>query len=292
MSPRLMTRALVGTMMLLALFSGCKNTPPGPGTGSGAGHRAIDTSLPPATNAKAMQEEVSRVSSQVWAVAAGVRDVDSRLVFTFWAEPGALTLTGYRSDDRGGKRGRQPSEDSTRRRVIEKLASAMLTPGCELTLTLRRAESTWEVESSTFIQSHRPLGVRTLPVRQGLLGSGQTSATMAAGVRELLSSVQVPAEGSAYVDLEVVMRQGRAVSWNVSNRRALREGRGGTPRPVAPRLSQEAADVILLYAQGAGQRTVHLGLRLSHQKNEQTADGWVEETRVEAREGVASHLPQ
>ncbi|MFP2926462.1 hypothetical protein ACLESO_14825 [Pyxidicoccus sp. 3LG] len=279
MSPRPMARALAGLVLLLALTPGCASMPEGTG-GSGSGGDVIDPGVPSPTDSKAVRAEVAQVASHVWGVAESVRDVQSRLVFTFWAEPGALTLTGYRSEDRGGRRGKPANADSTRSQVEAALSMAMQAPARELTLTLRRGESSWEVEHSTFIQSFRPVGARTRPSGHGILSAAPTFSAVSKGMQGLLAGVHVPADGSVYVDLDVGMRNGRVVSWNVVNRRVLREGRGGTPRPVSTRVSHEVANVILLYAQGVGNRTLHLGLRLSQARNE-PADGWVEETRVE-----------
>ncbi|MFP2906520.1 hypothetical protein ACLESD_15930 [Pyxidicoccus sp. 3LFB2] len=160
------------------------------------------------------------------------------------------------------------------------LATAMQGSTGELQLTLRRGEASWEVEPNASFHTVRPTGARTSAGRQGVFVLGQ-STTVAAGLQQLLRSVEVPADGTVWVDLNVRLHNGRVVDWKLEQWRPIRAGRGGKPRPVAPQVAREAADVVVLYAPGMGSRTVHLGLRLSHRDNEPAASGWVEETRVD-----------
>jgi hypothetical protein len=272
-----MTRALPGAVLLLTLTLGCANTPMGTG---GSGQEGMDPGQPAATDPKAASVEAGQVAEHVWAVASGVHDVGSRLVFTFWSERGALTMTGYEAVQRGGRRGKPVNANSTQRAVVLALATAMQGNTGELQLTLRRGDTSWEVEPNASFHTVRPTEARTAPGRQGVFVLGQ-STTVSAGLQQLLKSVEVPADGTVWVDLNVRLRNGRVVDWKLEQWRPIRAGRGGKPRPVSAQVASEAANVVVLYAPGMGSRTVHLGLRLSHRDNEQAASGWVEETRVE-----------
>jgi hypothetical protein len=272
-------RFLACAVLLLTLTSGCASTPPGTG-GSGTGD--LDLGQPPLLNTKAGREEATQVAARVWAVASGVRDVDSELKFTFWSEQGALTLLGYVAENRGGRQGKPANDsESTQRRVTDALVAAMKHPGREVSLTLRRSESGWRVESTDFVQSFRPTGARTLPGRQGALSSEQTADDVAAAVRELLKSVQVPADGTVSVDFNARVRNGRMVGVELASSHVILSGKGGNARAVSPEVATEVARLILLYTPCTGQRVVHLGARLSHRGNAAVASGGVEETRVD-----------
>ncbi|MFP2906519.1 hypothetical protein ACLESD_15925 [Pyxidicoccus sp. 3LFB2] len=101
-----LTWARSGAVLLLALTVGCANTPLGTG-GSGLGGQ--DPEVPAASDPKALRVEAAQVAEHVWAVASDVRDVGSRLVFTFWSERGALTLTGYQPLSAAGAGGSRPT---------------------------------------------------------------------------------------------------------------------------------------------------------------------------------------
>ncbi|MBZ4419152.1 hypothetical protein K8638_22005 [Myxococcus sp. RHST-1-4] len=290
-----MARALPGAVLLLALVTGCASTPPGTG-GSGAGD--LDPERPPHIDTQAGREEAARVAARVWALASSVRDMDSQLRFTFWSEQGALTLVGFVAENRGGRQGK-PATDAagTQSKVTAALVAAMKHPAREVSLTLRRSESSWQVDSSDFIQSFRPTGARTLPLRQGALSPRQTSDDIAAGIRELLGAVQVPTDGTVGVDLEARVRNGRMVGLELTRSHVIRSGRGHTLRQVSPHVATEVANLLLLYAPCTRERSIHLGLRLSHRGNATAASGGVEETRVDLAattedEGVALRLPQ
>ena len=238
---------------------------------------------PQLLNTTAGRAEAAQVAARVWAVASTVRDVDSELKFTFWSEQGALTLLNFVAENRGGRQGKPaPDAESTQSRVTAALVAAMKGSGREVSLTLRRKDSEWRVESTDFVQSFRPTGARTLPGRQGALSPRQSADDVTAAVRELLKSVQVPSDGTVSVDLEARVRNGRMVGLSLTRTHVILSGRGDKPRAVSPNVAAEVAHLILLYAPCTGQRGVHLGLRLSHRGNAQVATGGVEETRVDA----------
>ncbi|NMO13997.1 hypothetical protein HPC49_00180 [Pyxidicoccus fallax] len=289
-----MARDLAGAVLLAVLVSGCAGTPKrggGPG-----GH--VDPERPSFIDIKAGSEEAANVAARVWAVASGVRDVDSRLEFTFWSEQGALTLTNFVAENRGGKQGKPtPNAEALQREVTRALVAAMKHPAREVYLRLHRGESSWRVESSDVVQTFRPTGARTLPLRQGALPPRQTSNDIAAAVRAVLSGVKVPAEGTVAVDLTAHVRNGRMVGLRLTDDRVLRSGYVDKPRPVAPQVSTEVANLILLYAPCTRTRSIHLGLRLTHRGNAMVATGGVEETRVDLTslpgdEDLALRLPR
>jgi hypothetical protein len=263
--------ALSGAVLLLALIPGCASTPSGTG----------GAELP----APAAHAEADQVSAQVWSVASGVRDVGSRLVFTFWSERGVLTLTGYQALERGGRRGKPADALRTRHAVTSALASSMPGTTGELALTLRRTETGWEVEPQASFHAVRPTEARTKP---GFLLPLAASG-MPAEVQRLLKAVEVPADGTVWADVSVRLHNGRVDGWSLQWR-PIRAGRGGKPRAVSPQVATEVTNVVLLYAPGRGSRTLHLGLRLSHRDNALAASGWVEETRVGRSLGAAAGL--
>ncbi len=289
-----MARALSVSVLLLTLAVGCASTPPGTG---GSGRDTTDPDRPHPMDTQAGREEAARVAMRVGALASDVREVGSRLRFTFWSEQGALTLTGFTAENRGGRLGKATNPDRTQREVATALMATLKHPAREVALTLRRSESHWVVESNSFVQSFRPTGARTLPGRQGAFSPRRSPDDVAAGVRELLRSVQVPADGTLGVDLTARVRNGRVVGLELTRSHVILSGRGGKPRAVAPHVASEVAHLILLYAPCTGERSVRLGLRLSHRGSEQLASGGVEETQVShplrtEEEGVAVWSPR
>ena len=273
-----MARALSGAVLLLTLTPGCASTPQGTG---GSGPVIVDPSQPPPIDLKAGREEAARVAARVWAVASGVRDVGSQLRFTLWSDQGALTLLGFVAENRGGRPGRPATDaEGTQRAMMTALEAAMKHPAREVSLTLRRTESAWQVESTDFIQSFRPTHARTVPGGPGALSSRLSASDVASHLQARLKSVQVPTDGTVSVDVQARVRNGHLVGLDVTPSRVILSGRGDKPRAVAPHVASEVAHLILLYAPCMGERSIRLGLRLSHRGTAQLATGGVEETEV------------
>ncbi|NTX08829.1 hypothetical protein [Myxococcus sp. CA040A] len=244
------------------------------GTG-GSGRAGTDE---PFEHEEARRQEAREVARQVAALAGGVRDVGSRLELTFWSERGALTLVGYQSVQRGGRPGRGIDSDDLRRTVARALMSTTSHSAGEVVLRLRRDASSWALEPSASFSTERPPEALHLAGRRE--ASTPESTWMAASVQRLLMPVRVPVDGTVWADVSVHVRDGRVVGWELEGWRVVRAGRGNATRSVSRRVVEEAAAVLRLYSPGTGSRTLHLGLRLIHEGNAPSAEGWVEETRV------------
>ncbi|MCP3103064.1 hypothetical protein LZ198_29710 [Myxococcus sp. K15C18031901] len=270
-TPRLRQARALSALCLLALAPRCATTSPGTG---GSGFDAGDTALD-----AARRQEADDVAAQVAALASDVRDAGARLDFTFWAEQGALTLTGYQSSERGGRPGRAADTHVLRRAVAQALLSATRARSGEVALTLRRKSTTWVVEPTPAFHAARPTGARGTPGR-ARFSPGPTAA-IAERLHRLLAPVRVPDGGTVWADVTVHLRDGQVTGEALEGWRVLPSSPDGKPRPVSPRVAVEAAHLVDLYAPARGPRSLHLGLRVTHPRGEPAASGWVEESRVD-----------
>lgn len=233
----------------------------------------------PFEHEEARRQEARQVARQVAALAGSVRDVDSRLELTFWAERGALTLVGYQSLERGGRAGNTVDREDLQRTIARALMSTTHHSGGEVLLRLRRERTSWALEPGASFSSERPLQARQVAGRRE--DATPEPAALATDLRRLLEPVRVPVDGTVWANVSVHLREGRVVGWELEDWRVVRHGPGNrTPRPVSRRVVEEATAVVRLYAPGTGSRSLHLGLRLIHAGNAPSAEGWVEETRV------------
>ncbi|NVJ20261.1 hypothetical protein HUW62_03380 [Myxococcus sp. AM011] len=233
----------------------------------------------PFEHEEARRQEARQVARQVAVLAGSVRDVDSRLELTFWAERGALTLVGYQSLERGGRAGRTVDHDDLQRTIARALMSTTHHSGGEVVLRMRREPASWALEPGASFSSERPLQARQVAGRRE--DATPEPSALATDLRRLLEPVRVPADGTVWANVSVHLRDGRVVGWELEDWRVVRAGRGNkTPRPVSRRVVEEATSVVRLYAPGTGSRSLHLGLRLIHEGNAPSAEGWVEETRM------------
>ncbi|MBJ6760839.1 hypothetical protein JGU66_08695 [Myxococcaceae bacterium JPH2] len=263
-------RRAVLLALLGAGLSGC------PSTHRGSGLMAMDEEA----WEEARDAEVALATSQVWGVAEGVREVGTRLVFTFWSERGALTLTGYQAMRRDANEGTPVDAEDTQGDVARALTELSQHPTGEVYLILRREASRWRVEKEQSTTAARPPEVRPLPLRH----KGISQAVLTRAMEQLqkaLAPVAVPRGGAAWVGVDVTMEDGRLVSWKLRDWRATRGGQGNT-EPVSPRVLTEATHLLLLYAQALGPRVVHLELHLSTHEGGASAGGWVEQSRVDS----------
>ncbi|MBU8897295.1 hypothetical protein KRR26_16895 [Corallococcus sp. M34] len=272
--PSTLTRGLLA--VLVAGLCGCASAPRDPGL-MAMDEEAWD---------EARDAEVALATSQVWGVAEGVHEVGTRLVFTFWSERGALTLTGYQALRRDTRAGAPTSPGDTRDAVARALTELGRRPPGEVYLTLRREDSRWQVEQAQSHTASRPLEGRPMPLRhKGIAPDVQARAMEK--LQQALAPVAVPHGGAAWVSVDVKMEDGRLVSWRLRDWRATRGAASGA-EPVAPRVLAEATHVLLLHAQALGPRVVHLELRLSTHAGASFAGGWVEQTRVDSEPLLAS----
>ncbi|MFY2560430.1 hypothetical protein ACN469_22655 [Corallococcus terminator] len=266
-------RVCARTVALMLLTTGLACTHRGTG-GSGR-----PGGSEPFEHEEARRQEARQVARQVAALAGGVRDVGSRLEFTFWAERGALTLVGYQSLKRGGRAGRAVDREDLQRTVARALMSTTHHSAGEVVLRLRREASSWALEPGASFSTERPAQARQVAGQRE--DATPEPAALATSLRRLLEPVRVPVDGTVWANVSVHLRDGRVVGWELEDWRVVRTGRGdSTPRPVSRRVVEEATAVLLLYTPGTGSRSLHLGLRLIHEGSAPSAEGWVEETRM------------
>ncbi|PTL78145.1 hypothetical protein DAT35_41780, partial [Vitiosangium sp. GDMCC 1.1324] len=153
----------------------------------------------PEADEAARKSETDRAVARVVGLCSGVEEVGAALVFSFWAEGGALTQVGYR-EERGGGRAGRPVESEGLARVLRHVFTEYVGQRTgEVVLRLRREETRWAVDYDATHQGARPREARTLPVRaQGT--PANTFLALHEVARKLLSAVQVPAGGAARVE--------------------------------------------------------------------------------------------
>jgi hypothetical protein len=228
----------------------------------------------------ARRAETERALAWMVGLASGVREVGTRLAFTFWVNEGALTPLGYREETGSGSTGRVV-EAHVLERVLRPLFSEPLGRRTgEVVLTLRREEGRWAVDYEATRQGARPAEAKTLAVAT----RGTPSATFLAvheAMRKGLRAVQVPEGGGAKVEVAVGLEDGRLTGWELVEARHTGQGTGGAARALSPEVGGQAVQVVLPFTEGLGQRTVRLVLRVEHRAGEAQARGRVEWARVE-----------
>jgi len=239
----------------------------------------------------AREAEVERALAWMVGVASGVREVGTRLVFTFWTHEGALTPLGYREETGGGSTGRVV-EAQVLERVVRPLFHEPLGRSTgEVVLTLRREEARWAVDFDATRQGARPAEAKTLAVGT----RGTPSVTFLAvheATRKGLRAVQVHEGGTARVVVAVGLEDGRLTGWELVETRHTREGIGGAARALSPEVTGNAVQVLLPFSEGLGPRTVRLVLRVEHRAGEAQARGRVESARVERLSSAVALTPE
>jgi hypothetical protein len=229
---------------------------------------------------EARKAETERALAWVVGVASGVREVGTRLAFTFWTHEGVLTPLGYQEGGGGGSTGRAVEVQALERALRPIFTEFLGRSTGEVVLTLRRAEGRWAVELDATRQGARPAEAKTLAVGT----RGTPSATFLAvheAMRKGLRAVQVPEGGAARVEVAVGLEDGRLTGWELVEARHTREGSGGAARALSPEVAGQAVQVVLPFTEGLGPRTVRLVLRVEHREGEVEARGRVELARVE-----------
>ncbi len=270
---------LAPCLLALVLVSGCATT--GKATGGGGGWDS--PALPPGMDLEAWREarraEAELAVSRVWAVASGVREVGSRLTFTWWAEQGALTLTRYEAEGLGGALGGPVDEAAVRHELETVFTRYAQRATGEVQVRLRRERQGWEVRFDATPWASPPVEAKRLPVRRSGLPA-QTVMGVTSGVGRLLSAVQVPAGGAASVEVEAHLEDGRVEGWEFLGFQVTRGGNGGSPCAPSSLVAGEAIQVLLPFTQGVGPRAVCLRLALVHRLGEAQARGHVEAASV------------
>jgi hypothetical protein len=239
----------------------------------------------------ARKAEVERALAWVAGVASGVREVGTRLAFTFWTHEGALTPLGYQEAPAGGSSGRVVEAQELERALHPVFTEFLGRRTGEVLLTLRREEGRWAVAYDATGQGTRPAEAKTLAV--GIRGT--PSATFLAvheAMRKGLRAVQVPEEGAARVEVAVGLEDGRLTGWELVEALHTRQGRGGVARALSPEVAGQAVQVLLPFTEGLGPRMVRLVLRVEHRAGEVEARERVELARVERPPSALALTPE
>jgi hypothetical protein len=239
----------------------------------------------------ARKAEVERALAWVAGVASGVREVGTRLAFTFWTHEGALTALGYQEAPGGGNSGRVVEAHSLER-VLRPLFTELLGQHTgEVVLTLRREEGRWGMGLDATRQGTRPAEAKTLAVGT----RGTPSATFLAlheAMHKGLRAVQVPEGGAARVVVTVGLEDGRLTGWELVRALHTHKGTGGGARALSPEVAGQAVQVLLPFTEGLGPRSVCLVLRVEHRAGEAQARGRVESARVERPPSALALTPE
>jgi hypothetical protein len=268
---------LLSWVMLLA--SGCATPQAGTG-GSGAAGMTTPARIPAHEVEEAVEAEANLVRSQVKAVASLARGQQARQVFNFWMERGALTITGYSAQGRGGATGSSWTEDGLDGALRPALTEYTQDFTGEARLVLRHDGSAWEMDWNAGKPRSRPTEAKTMPVRREATPAA-TVQTVAIAIKELLREVRVPEGGAMVMEVEVYLEDDRLERWEQQSLRTLRLGSGNELLEPTPATLAELSWVLLPFTQGVGARTVRLTVHLEHRAHEARAHGWVVEASVE-----------
>jgi len=239
----------------------------------------------------ARKAEVERALAWVVGVASGVREVGTRLAFTFWTHEGALTPLGYQEGSGGGSSGRGVEAHVLERALHPVFTEFLGQHTGEVVLTLRREEGRWTVELDATREGARPAEAKTLAVGT----RGTPSATFLAvheAMRKGLRAVQVPEGGSAQVVVTVELEDGRLTGWELVRALHTHQGTGGGVRALSSEVAGQAVQVVLPFTEGLGPRRVLLMLRVEHRAGEAEARGRVELARVERPSSALALTPE
>ncbi|MCY1081789.1 hypothetical protein [Archangium lansingense] len=212
----------------------------------------------------------------VWDLAKGRREVGSRLVFTFWAHDGALTLLRY--EEQSGRRAGLPANAEPLTRQLRPVFVDYLRGHIgEVVLTLTRAESNWTVDYDANSASTRPPEAKTLPVsRRGTPAQSLVKALEVA--TRVVRLMPVPPDGISSLRAEIMLVDDRIIHWEHRGFQVL-EGEG-SPRFLSQEAVERLARVLLPFTHGVGQRTVSLDLEGTQRKGEPIPRVQITEARI------------
>ena len=239
----------------------------------------------------ARKAERERALAWMVGVTSGVREVGTRLAFTFWTHEGALTPLGYQEGGGGGSSGRVVEALVLERALHPVFTEFLGQHTGEVVLTLRREEGRWTVELDATREGARPAEAKTLAVGT----RGTPSATFLAlheAMRKGLRVVQVPEGGATQVVVTVGLEDGRLTGWELVRALHTRQGTGGGARVLSSEVAGQAVQVVLPFTEGLGPRTVRLVLRVEHRAGEAEARGRVELARVERPLSTVALTPE
>jgi hypothetical protein len=205
--------------------------------------------------------------------------VEAQLSFTFWAEHGALTLTGYEGHGRGGRVAEAADADATQEALKTVLTQFAQRHTGEVVVRLRRQSGRWMVDYEAAPAASRPWEAKRWPVRREGIPA-LTVVALAQGLRQLLVGVQVPSGGAVQLELEARLEDERAVGWELLLYEVTRRGESRSTRALSQETGGEALQVLLPFTQGIGERAVRLTVKAEHREGESLAGGWVESAQV------------
>jgi hypothetical protein len=236
--------------------------------------------LPAQEFEEAVEAEAKLVRSQLKAMASLARGQTARLIFTFWVEHGALTLTGYSSQGRAEAAGARPDVGGLDEALRTALTQYTQDFTGEARLVLRHDGMAWEMDWNAGEPRSRPPEAKTMPVRREAAPAAAVQ-TVALAIKELLREVRVPEGGAVVTEVEAHLEDDRLERWEQQSLRTLRLGSGNELLEPTPATLAEVAWVLLPFTQGVGARTVRLTVHLEHRAHEAGAHGWVVEASVE-----------
>jgi len=213
---------------------------------------------------QAERTEAERMLRTLWAVAGTTNALGAQWEFRFWSQDGALTLLSFRRTQEGEGAAAPLSRESFLRRLSRELPTLVGSQPREVTLLLKRGETSWSADLDTSSRATPPAQARTLPSsRVGT--SEQTHRQVLDAARQLARLMTVPRGGSAQLDAEVSLDDSRLTRWEPG---ALKSS-GNGPALAAPEQAVTALVTALLpFTLGLGERTVRISLRGEHRPGE------------------------
>ncbi|HYI01231.1 hypothetical protein, partial [Hyalangium sp.] len=261
-------------LMAVALANGCATV----GTGGSGRPAEVPLDVDEDVLEQGAKAEATRAVAQVWAVARSVRAVGARLSFSFWAERGALTLTGYAATGHDGSVGHAVDDEALRHTLSTVLKSFAQRHTGAVEVILERLEMGWRVGYSR-LPGSRPLEAKTLPVRSDVLPL-DPEESVTEGLAKLLKALHVPEGAEAHVEVAAHLEDGRLEEWEIERFELVRQTTAGARWEPTARAVDEAASVVLPFTEGIGERTLRLSLRLVSPRGSPWMSGQVEVARV------------
>ncbi len=232
----------------------------------------------------AQEAEVQRALGEIWALASTVDAHGAQWEFRYWYEQGALTPLSFRHVERGHGRVAPADKRAFQQRLARALPTLLGTNAKEVTLSLEREETGWDVDLDSLPRDETPPSVRTLP-SPNLGISGATYQQVQSLAHRLQHLMRVPQGGSTRLEVQITLDDSRVSGWRLSRQDI--SGRG----PDALASDMEVSLVVHVlgpFLHALGERTVTLMLVGNHAHGDTRAHWRV----VEARMLEPSPLPR
>ncbi|HLK99314.1 MAG TPA: hypothetical protein VK539_01975, partial [Myxococcaceae bacterium] len=98
---------------------------------------------------QAERTEAERMLRTLWAVAGTTNALGAQWEFRFWSQDGALTLLSFRRTQEGEGAAAPLSRESFLRRLSRELPTLVGSQPREVTLLLKRGETSWSADLDT-----------------------------------------------------------------------------------------------------------------------------------------------